>query len=623
MTDPSPAARNPIILCRTCGQRATNSDNHVYDYCDVIGVVIQEVIPGEVVAEDARILPGDQIVQVNSRDLRDVPHSIAREALCAAESPLRLTVYREKQESKAAPFTTKVLQVSLTKVTGVPLGIKIAAKQSEQGIYIMEVLESSLARRDGRLKSDDRVLQINGFNVEDEMPERVARIIRDCGDRVEMVVSRQVQVTTPEVIQGPPAELPTEPFTLLRHALAPKVRAEKTVNIKKGYKECMGISVSGGKGQRKGDVPIFITGIQADGCVARHGQLKVGSFTSLIEGILREIVSGGKGQRKGDVPIFITGIQADGCVARHGQLKVGSFTSLIEGILREIVSGGKGQRKGDVPIFITGIQADGCVARHGQLKVGSFTSLIEGSLRESVSGGKGQRKGDVPIFITGIQADGCVARHGQLKVGSFTSLIEGILREIVSGGKGQRKGDVPIFITGIQADGCVARHGQLKKGDILLSVNGTSLLDLPHTEAVKVLKESANARSLTLSVIEGDTDPDNETNGYIPSWLTWLSLPQCCRQSHQITLEKGTNASLGFSIVGGNDSTHGPQPIYVKTVVSNGVAAKNGLLKCGDIIESVNSVSLLDISHKEAVTLLKNIQQRAQLTIVSWPGTII
>ena len=39
-------------------------------------------------------------------------------------------------------------------------------------------LESSLARRDGRLKADDRVLQINGFNVEDEMPERVDRIIR-------------------------------------------------------------------------------------------------------------------------------------------------------------------------------------------------------------------------------------------------------------------------------------------------------------------------------------------------------------------------------------------------------------------------------------------------------------
>ena len=56
---------------------------------------------------------------------------------------------------------------------------------------------------------------------------------QDCGDRVDMVVSRQVQVATPEVIQTPPTELPTEPFTLLRHALAPKVRAEKTVNIKK------------------------------------------------------------------------------------------------------------------------------------------------------------------------------------------------------------------------------------------------------------------------------------------------------------------------------------------------------------------------------------------------------
>ncbi|XP_071476622.1 ligand of Numb protein X 2-like [Diadema antillarum] len=567
---PSPAVRNPIILCRTCGQRHHLHDNHVYEYCDVvdeelacnvclqplvnpmdtmcghtfcmrclrsvlhlhkfcpidrrpltsqdcrssslivrrmldrlivmcpntdfctakvprselephlanrcpgrivgpgapirngqltsieinrrdkrdlgiyfvggnetplIGIVVQEVIPGEVIAEDGRILPGDQIVQVNNRDLRDVPHSIARDALSSAETPICLTIYREKNEGRGKAFTTKVIQVSLTKVAGVPLGIKIAAKQSEQGIYIMEVLESSLARRDGRLKADDRVLQINGHNVEEERPEKVAKIIRDCGDRVDMAVSRQVPVTTPEVIQGPPAELPTEPFTLLRHALAPKVRAEKTVSIKKGYKESMGISVSGGKGQRKGDVP--------------------------------------------------------------------------------------------------------------------------------------------------------------------------------------------IFITGIQAEGCVARHGQLKKGDILLSVNGTSLLDLPHTEAVKVLKESANARSLTLRVIEGDSDPDNETHGYIPSWLTWLSLPNYCRQPQQVNLEKGQNSSLGFSIVGGSDSTHGAQPIYVKTIVNSGIAARSGLLKCGDIIESVNGQSVVDSSHKLAVGLLKNIQDRAQLTVVSWPGTIV
>ena len=68
-------------------------------------------------------------MQVNSRDLRDVPHSIAREALVQEESPLRLTIYREKQEASSATFTKKVLQVSLTKVAGVPLGIKIAAKQ--------------------------------------------------------------------------------------------------------------------------------------------------------------------------------------------------------------------------------------------------------------------------------------------------------------------------------------------------------------------------------------------------------------------------------------------------------------------------------------------------------------
>eukprot|EP00057_Strongylocentrotus_purpuratus_P019214 XP_011673688.1 PREDICTED: E3 ubiquitin-protein ligase LNX-like [Strongylocentrotus purpuratus] len=33
---PAPAPRNPIILCRTCGQRHQLHDNHVYDYCDIV-----------------------------------------------------------------------------------------------------------------------------------------------------------------------------------------------------------------------------------------------------------------------------------------------------------------------------------------------------------------------------------------------------------------------------------------------------------------------------------------------------------------------------------------------------------------------------------------------------------
>ena len=48
-------------------------------------------------------------------------------------------------------------------------------------------------------------------------------------------------------------------------------------------------------------------------------------------------------------------------------------------------------------------------------------------------------------------------------------------------------------------------------------------------------------------------------------------------------LDKGNQQSLGFSIVGGNDTSHGNHlqhvTIYVKTLVPNGSAARDKKIK--------------------------------------------
>ena len=46
-----------------------------------------------------------------------------------------------------------------------------------------------------------------------------------------------------------------------------------------------------------------------------------------------------------------------------------------------------------------------------------------------------------------------------------------------------------------------------------------------------------------------------------------------------IKLDRAPSGALGFSIVGGNDSCHGPVPIYVKSVVPNTPAGKDGRLR--------------------------------------------
>ena len=75
-----------------------------------------------------------------------------------------------------------------------------------------------------------------------------------------------------------------------------------------------------------------------------------------------------------------------------------------------------------------------------------------------------------------------------------------------------------------------------------------------------------------------------------------------------LELVKGTSG-LGFSIVGGVDSSQGGDLIVVKTVFAGGPAAKSGQVKEGNIVIEVNGKDFTNITLKEAVEVLKGIPQ--------------
>ena len=52
-----------------------------------------------------------------------------------------------------------------------------------------------------------------------------------------------------------------------------------------------------------------------------------------------------------------------------------------------------------------------------------------------------------------------------------------------------------------------------------------------------------------------------------------------CHAFKTITLLRSPSGSLGFSIAGGWDCSHGNLPIFVKSVVPDTPAAKDGRLK--------------------------------------------
>lgn len=190
----------------------------------------------------------------------------------------------------------------------------------------------------------------------------------------------------------------------------------------------------------------------------------------------------------------------------------------------------------------------------------------------------------------------------------------------IGGGLGSNEGDIPIYIANIHPQGCVGRTQQILKGDILLNVNGTSLTGLTHTQAVALLKATVENTQVSLGVLEG---PETSLGSYnfIPSWLYWQKLPRCLQFPKTVILHRSPGASLGFSIVGGEDPVRGPEAIHILFVVQDSPAAKHGKLRCGDRLLAVDGHSLENVKHSTAVAMLKQTGSKVTLEVVSWLGT--
>ncbi|XP_067233523.1 ligand of Numb protein X 2a isoform X3 [Chanodichthys erythropterus] len=84
-------------------------------------------------------------------------------------------------------------------------------------------------------------------------------------------------------------------------------------------------------------------------------------------------------------------------------------------------------------------------------------------------------------------------------------------------------------------------------------------------------------------------------------------LSQCvtCKEKH-ITVKKEPHESLGMTVAGGRGSKSGELPIFVTSVQPHGCLSRDGRIKRGDVLLSINGQDLTYLSHSEAVGTLKS-----------------
>ncbi|XP_063344466.1 disks large homolog 2 isoform X6 [Pelmatolapia mariae] len=146
-------------------------------------------------------------------------------------------------------------------------------------------------------------------------------------------------------------------------------------------------------------------------------------------------------------------------------------------------------------------------------------------------------------------------------------------------------GDDPgIFITKIIPGGAAAEDGRLRVNDCILRVNDADVSEVSHSKAVEALKVAGSVVHL-----------------YVRRRRPMLET------IIELKLIKGPKG-LGFSIAGGVGNQHipGDNSIYVTKIIHSGAAQKDGRLQVGDRLLMVNHYSLEDVSHEEAVGILKN-----------------
>lgn len=83
----------------------------------------------------------------------------------------------------------------------------------------------------------------------------------------------------------------------------------------------------------------------------------------------------------------------------------------------------------------------------------------------------------------------------------------------------------------------------------------------------------------------------------------------------EVTFTRSGSESLGFSLVGGVNSSKGNSPVYVRNIARNGLAAKDGRLQSGDEILKINGLPLLNMSQDQVVQVIKKTVGNVTLTI--------
>ncbi|XP_039194986.1 inaD-like protein isoform X2 [Crotalus tigris] len=591
-----------------------------------VGIFVKEVQPGSIAARDQRLKENDQILAVNHTPLDlNISHQQAILLLQQSTGSLHLVVAREPTQNSSRNSSTvseanepemvswgHTEEVELIN-DGSGLGFGIVGRKSS-GVVVRTIVPGGLADRDGRLRTDDHILEIGGINVQGMSSEQVAQVLRNCGNHVKMVVARsplcEISTTPPTPVADPVGEL-----AAIQDREADTENEIHEVKLTKKDGQSLGITIVGYSGvSNSGEASgIFIKNVIPGSAAEHNGQIKV---KDKIIAVNRINIQNYTNQE------VVEALRKTGPVVHLTLLR--KKPHYVE---RELDRG----------LNLTGVETDSeneepqeqkdnteNERNQKQHEIGNTSDLSENkptSKWETLLGP------DYEVMVVTI--DTPIADDAELqkysKLLPIHTLRLGVELDTFEGHH---------YISSIATDGPIAKLGVLQLEDELLEVNGVQLYGKSRREAVSFLKEVPPPFTLICCrrLFDDDTesfvDEPTATIDHSLEPKVKLENPEEKQEDEDvelaededvelalwssevqgIVLVKDTKIGLGFSILDYQDPLDPTKTAFViSSLVPCGVAERGGQLFPGDRLVSVNDVYLHTISLEEAVEVLKSV----------------
>uniref|UniRef100_A0A663FJ57 InaD-like protein n=1 Tax=Aquila chrysaetos chrysaetos TaxID=223781 RepID=A0A663FJ57_AQUCH len=187
------------------------------------GVVVRTIVPGGLADRDGRLRTGDHILQIGGTNVQGMTSEQVAQVLRNCGNSVRMIVARDPKyeimETPPAPVSWPVstlpsfqngndntnlfetYDVELIKKNGQSLGITIVgyagtSDVEPSGIFVKNIIPGSAADHNGQIHVHDKIVAVDGVNIQDYTNQEVVEALRNTGQTVRLTLLRRKPSST-------------------------------------------------------------------------------------------------------------------------------------------------------------------------------------------------------------------------------------------------------------------------------------------------------------------------------------------------------------------------------------------------------------------------------------------